>query len=291
MNDPLNKEPKPSANKEPSAIKEPETPKQPNPPSEWQLFLSAVMFYTRIPVAPHAEHSQDALNRSRKYFPSIGILIGVIAVISFTLANSLLANSISVLLSMIITILATGAFHEDGFADSCDGLGGGWNREQILTIMKDSRLGTYAAVGLISILALKFFTLLELSTKNSLLVFALIYICGHTLSRQIASSVVEHYTYVQDIDLSKVKPITDKQLGANDIRTSYAITLIPIGLLAFQTVWATIIAIAVCSASVVLFMRYCEKRIGGYTGDVLGASQQICEILFYLTMLSTVVKT
>ena len=94
---------------------------------ESDYFWAALMFYTRIPTPKSAKHSQQILNRSRKYFPVVGIIIGSIAVVAYCMANLVFGVPLSVALSMAATLLATGAFHEDGFADSCDGLGGGWN--------------------------------------------------------------------------------------------------------------------------------------------------------------------
>lgn len=251
---------------------------------EWPYLVSAVMFYTRIPVPANSEHSQEILNRSRKYFPAVGIIIGNIAVITFLLAHAVFGLAVSIAISMVATILATGAFHEDGFADSCDGLGGGWSTEQVLTIMKDSRVGTYATVGLISMLSLKFLVLLDIVTALSPTLFAMIYISGHTLSRQLSSSAIERYDYVQDIDQSKVKPITEQHLSSSDTRISLLLTAIPLLLLLTQAPLATLVAIVLAAVSAVFFMRYCERRIGGYTGDILGATQQISEVVFYLSM-------
>ena len=101
--------------------------------SEWHSFFAALMFYTRLPVPNNLPHSQEILNNSRKYFPLIGIIIGAIACVVFLVSQLIFPLSVSVALSMVATILATGAFHEDGFADSCDGLGGGWQSEQVST--------------------------------------------------------------------------------------------------------------------------------------------------------------
>ena len=122
---------------------------------EKSYFLCAVMFFTRIPVQLATPYSEFALNKSRKYFPFIGVIIGSIAAICIYLLQLFLPLSLAVILSTVITILATGAFHEDGFADTCDGFGGGWDKIQVLTIMKDSRIGSYGTVGLIMMLGLK----------------------------------------------------------------------------------------------------------------------------------------
>ena len=253
---------------------------------EWQYFLAAVMFYSRIPVPQGTEHSAEILNRSRKYFPAIGIIVGLFCAGVFALANLAYHPVPALVLSIIAGVLITGAFHEDGLADSCDGLGGGWSKEQVLTIMKDSRIGTYGSIGLILILLLKLTTLLQAVEQSTAVIFTLIYISGHTLSRQLSSSVIEKFNYAQDIDKSKVKPITDRRLSWPDRCISMGITALPLACLLLLRPLATMVAIIISACGVRLFMHYCEKRLGGYTGDILGACQQLAEVIFYLAVVA-----
>lgn len=253
--------------------------------SELELFRAALMFYTRLPVPNNTPHSPEALNKSRKYFPFIGIIVGAIAVSAYLTGQSLFSNGVSIALSMVATILATGAFHEDGFADSCDGLGGGWKTEQVLNIMKDSRVGTYATIGLISLLAVKFLALYELSTISiTALVFA--YITAHTLSRLASSLVIEQYDYVQDITQSKAKSMTQARLSSPDLHQTLIISAVPFTICLFAAFTPTIIATIACFTIAKLFACYTKKRLGGYTGDILGAIQQLSEVAFYLTFIA-----
>ena len=126
------------------------------------LFWTALMFYTRIPCPTHINHSEDNLNKATRFFPFIGWIVGVISFIAYYLFQLILPIEIAIIFSLIAGILTTGAFHEDGFADFFDGFGGGWTKDKILKIMKDSRVGTYGMVASILLLALKFFTLLYL---------------------------------------------------------------------------------------------------------------------------------
>lgn len=251
-------------------------------PSELDYFWAALMFYTRIPVPNNALHSQAILDKSRKYFPLIGLIIGAIAAATFLLANLVFEAGLSIALSMAASILATGAFHEDGFADSCDGFGGGWTHEQVLTIMKDSRVGTYATVGLILLLGVKFLALLEIANTAELSVFFMSCVAAHTLSRTLSSTMIDHFDYVQDIDKSKIKPITEQSLTPNDRFISTFITIVPIVLLALFAPAITLLACLTSGVTALSFMAYSRHRIGGYTGDALGASQQLSELAFYL---------
>ena len=252
---------------------------------EVQLLLTAVMFYTRLPVPKCLPFSQDRLNLSRKYFPAIGTIIGCISGLCYFVSVPVLGVSLAVLLSMCVSILATGAFHEDGFADSCDGLGGGWEKDSVLTIMKDSRIGTYGTVGLISILAVKAIALIEIAKLVPVSLFLLVYIAAHTWSRQLSSSAIEFFNYVQDIDQSKVKPITDRHLPFTAQVLSFltsALILISLIVIELQFLYAVLVAAFVA----IYFLRYSNKRIGGYTGDILGATQQLAEVSFYIAALA-----
>jgi len=250
--------------------------------NELDYFWAALMFYTRIPVPKHALHSQQVLNKSRKYFPLIGIIVGLIAASTYTVASFVFSAELSIALSLASGVLITGAFHEDGFADTCDGFGGGWTHDQVLGIMKDSRIGTYAGVGLLLLFGTKFLALIEIITYGKALLFFAIYVSGHTLSRAISSTMIDFFDYVQDIDKSKVKPITEDKLALTDVAVSMFITILPLIFLAALTPVIVILASLLSIAVGLAFMGYSRHRIGGYTGDVLGATQQLSELAFYL---------
>jgi adenosylcobinamide-GDP ribazoletransferase len=254
------------------------------PIRESDLFWSAIMFYTRIPAPKGTQHSQEILNRSRKYFPLIGIIIGLTLCSVYAFAHLFFSTTLSTLLAMTAAVLATGAFHEDGFADTCDGFGGGWTTEQALTIMKDSRVGTYATVGLFFLFTIKAFTLLQIVESLRFMTFVMCVISANTISRQLSSIAIEHFDYVQDIDKSKVKPITETLLNNTDKLHSYLLTAIPLTIMMLLSFWATIISASLATTCAYLFLQYSKNRIGGYTGDVLGATQQLSEITFLLSM-------
>ncbi len=251
---------------------------------EKDYFLAAIMFYTRLPVPKDSAYSETILNQSRKYFPAVGVIIGFIAAISILMLQALLPLSVAILLSIALTVIITGAFHEDGFADCCDAFGAGWNKTQILTIMKDSRVGSYAVVGIALLFSLKFMALYEIGKQSTILLF-LAYINGHAVSRFGASLSIELLEYVQDTDTSKIKPITSMRLPKKDLLFSmYFVLPSFLFLVILKPIYGlTIIPLCVCF---LIVNRYFKKRIGGYTGDCLGAMQQILELIFYLSVLS-----
>jgi adenosylcobinamide-GDP ribazoletransferase len=240
------------------------------------LFLIALGFLTRIPIPRTVEHSAENLNAAARYFPIVGLLIGVAAVLIYQVTLQLWPANLAILLSMIATIVLTGAFHEDGWADSCDGFGGGWDRDQILAIMKDSRLGTYGALGLSLMLALKFMALQTLHDA-ALIIPALL--LAHSWSRLLAISYLFNFSYTREAD-SKVKSLAT-QLTPNGLRIAIVSMLPLIFLISLKQVLWVIAALLIWRW---LFGRYIIKRIGGYTGDCLGAAQQVAELLIYLVL-------
>jgi len=242
-----------------------------------QLFLTAIMFYTRIPVPASLEYSPERLNRSTRYLPLVGWIVGGVGAAVFYGLAHLFPVGLSVFLSMLATILLTGAFHEDGFADFCDGFGGGYTREKIFTIMKDSRIGTYGSIGLIGMLGTKFLALQSMPAYS----IPLALVAGHAFSRLMPVVIIFTSWYAREDETSKSKPIGKK--GTNsDLILAILFALIPMALLPWK-----LAAIAVPSALVLtfLFKRYTERKLGGYTGDCLGALQQLVEVLFYLCLL------
>ena len=123
---------------------------------ELEYFFGALRFFTRLPVPAWVGHSPAALNHSARYFPLVGLVVGLLGALVFAFASFFLPKTLAVLLAMAATLLATGAFHEDGWADMVDGFGGGWTRERTLEIMKDSSIGSYGTIALALMLVGKF---------------------------------------------------------------------------------------------------------------------------------------
>ena len=244
---------------------------------ERELFLIALAFLTRIPIPATTPHSQENLNAAARYFPTIGLLVGAITAAVYVSAAALWPPSVAIALSMATSVLLTGAFHEDGFADSCDGFGGGWTPDRVLAIMKDSRLGTYGAIGLGLLLALKFFALQALAQPSTIVIALLI---GHCWSRLLAISYMLDLKYVRDNDSSKIKPIAT-QLSRNDFFLAAAVAVPLLLFISPLQVLAIALTLALWRW---WFGRYVVRRIGGYTGDCLGAAQQVAEVLIYLVL-------
>ena len=249
--------------------------------SEVNVFFTALMFYTRLPCPRWVDHSADMLNKSTLYFPLIGWIVGGFTVLVFWASIHLLPLSVSILLSMITGILVTGAFHEDGWADVCDGFGGGWTRERILTIMKDSVIGAYGVVGMVLMLLMKYVLLWETGAVVSVPEMILVMISAHSTSRLMPITTMYLNEYVRENEDSKAKPVA-KQLSISSLLVAMAFGLTP--LIFFQNLMIALLLLPMIGMTLYL-SYYFKKWIGGYTGDCLGAVQQVTEVVFYLSFM------
>lgn len=251
---------------------------------ELRLFFTALQFYTRLPIPRWVGFDARWLQHASRYFPAVGLIVSFVTIAVYGLASLFWPQSIAVLLSTAAGIYLTGAFHEDGFADACDGFGGGTTIEQVLEIMKDSRIGAYGAIGIGLMLALKCMTLASLPAP--VVVTALL--VGHPLSRLAAISLVWRMEYAKAN--GKAKPMA-QQMSNREFSIAALITLLPIAVMGVTGVmpWYGIAAgLLPAGCALWRLARLFKRRIGGYTGDCLGAVQQVTEVAFYLGVLAVI---
>jgi adenosylcobinamide-GDP ribazoletransferase len=244
---------------------------------ELETFFGALRFFTRIPVPAWVGHSAEGLNRSARYFPAIGIIVGALSACVFTLAASGWPTSIAVLLALGASAWITGAFHEDGLCDAADGLGGGYTRERAMEIMKDSRAGSYG------VLALTLVTLGRLVTLAALppVWIPAALVAGHTVSRFASTALIAALDYARD-DSGKAKPLATR-LGGAGLALAAAFALLAAAPLVYLAGWPQALLAAGFMVAVTIWLaRLFVRRLGGYTGDCLGATQQASELACYL---------
>lgn len=253
------------------------------------IFFTALMFYTQIPCPKNIDHNPDYLNKASRYFPLVGWIVGGISFVFYYIGAFLFTNEIAVILSIIAVILTTGAFHEDGFADVCDGFGGGWTKEKILLIMKDSAIGAYGAIGVVLLLLLKYNALstlmqsIDITYDYSLTTIFLLFISAHSISRLSAISIVFTHQYSREDASSKSKPIA-QNFTWKEVVGAFFFGLLPLVILSFFQ-WQLLLALIPVFIARFFLARYFQKWIDGYTGDCLGATQQVCEVIFYLSII------
>lgn len=248
---------------------------------ELAALLLAVQFLTRLPVRSPAVFSEARFAAATRYYPLVGAAIGGFAGGVFWLAHLVFPVSLAVVLSTAASLLATGAFHEDGFADACDGLGGGASRERALAIMRDSRLGTFGAAGLGLMLAVKVLALAAVPPG----IVPWLLVAGHAASRASAVLASARSVYVREAGAAG--PIADAirpgslafALATGAVATVCA--LAPAAGLA-----AVLAGFAGLAAGHLAMRAAYERKLGGYTGDCLGAVQQTSEAGMYLAVLA-----
>jgi adenosylcobinamide-GDP ribazoletransferase len=237
-----------------------------------KLFLLALSFYTRLPCPQNVDFKQ--LPQASVYLPAIGWLVGGISALSFYLADLLWPQTTAAIMALIAGIFITGAFHEDGFADVCDGFGGGYGKERILEIMKDPQVGSYGALGLVLLLSLKMSLLIELPSAN----VPLLLLAGHSISRLPPLLLMKRYTYARTENSKGGGAVFKPDI--KDLLFAAVPALLPLAWLSPLS-WLAIIPVLLVNWQL---GRYFYRHIGGYTGDCLGASQQVAETVFYLSI-------
>ena len=253
---------------------------------EIDIFFTALMFYTRIPCPSYINHDSEILNKATRYFSLVGWIVGVISFMTFYISSIFFDQSIAVILSLLSGVLITGAFHEDGLADVVDGFGGGWTKQKILEIMKDSRLGTYGVISIFFLFFIKYITLNSLFTNTeNWLHILLIFVSYHALARLTSINIVFTSQYSREDMNSKSKPVANN-FGIREIFGVYFFGILPLLCLIYLDFKFSFILIPL-SLLYYFSKRYFEKWIEGYTGDCLGAVEQLAEcicMLYYLAI-------
>lgn len=258
---------------------------------EARLILVAVQFLTRIPVPSFKHYDPQWLHQSSRHFPAVGLLVGLLCAGVFWLGSLLFTPLVAAVLSTAFGIKLTGAFHEDGLADSCDGLGGGLTRERTLTIMKDSRLGTYGVLGLVSALLLK----ISLLASMPLTMAVIALILGHTASRLLCIILLSLLPYGGEIEHAKAKPMAQQLTPIQGLLSSgwLILAIILVALIFPNTMqqigmgqWLLAMILALIATD--YMRRLLRRRLDGYTGDGLGATQQLSEIAIYIGLAASI---
>ncbi|GGC68389.1 adenosylcobinamide-GDP ribazoletransferase [Marinobacter halophilus] len=242
---------------------------------EWQAFWLSVGFLTRIPMLVRIDYSQRLMNQSSLYFPLVGLLLGAFYALTYGLLALAFSSVVAIILVVILHLFVTGAFHEDGLADSIDALGGGYTVEKRLAIMKDSRIGTYGAAALTMALLLKVTLLAEADTIWLALLVA------PSISRLTPLLLMATLNYVTDASNSKSKPVADG-FSRQRLLVAVGFTLMVAAAMSF---WHPLLFAGALSAVILTAFcwgAYLRQQLGGYTGDALGASVILSELVLLL---------
>lgn len=247
-----------------------------------RLFFIALQFFTRIPIPRWVGFEAAWLHHASRYFPAVGWVVALVTAAVYALASLLWPLAVAVVLSTVAGIWLTGAFHEDGFADVCDGFGGGMTAERVLEIMKDSRVGAYGAIGIVLMLVFK----ITLLTSLPLPYVVPAMLIAHPLSRFASCSLIWRLDYAR-LE-GKAKPLAQHMSTAEWLIAMFTVALPVVAML-----WLGVIPLPNFLLGCIFLIlaswwlaRLFVRRIGGYTGDCLGAVQQLSEVAFYLGLLA-----
>ena len=239
-----------------------------------KLFLSAVAFLTRLPVAPAMQADPEGLSSSAVFFPLVGLLVSVVPVVMNRLFSKIVAYDVVIVLVLVFLVAVTGGLHEDALADAADGFGGGWGKDQILNIMRDSRVGSFGALAIALGLLARFVFLSNIPPPR----FDCYLVAGQVTCRWTA------------LPLAFFLPPAREQSGQGarvagkitifTLTTGTLLTVAIVGMaLGVKALWVMLAAVMITVAS----GAYYRQRIGGVTGDCLGATIQITEVAVYFT--------
>lgn len=248
-------------------------------------FCICLMFFTRLPALMQLKE-HVSLSRSVHMYPTVGLVVGAIAAVFTTVGTwANLPPLVTAIIAITAMTMATGALHEDGLADTADGFGGGNDKQRKLAIMKDSRIGTYGVLALVFSQILRLILLSEIIQIDLMgAVFSLI---GASMISRAGSMLLWAGLPPARIDgLSQGAGQPDK-IALGFALTTTGIFMLPI------LYWGTgplalVMAILATSSAVILMIRICKHQISGQTGDTIGATQQICELVFMTFLLISI---
>ncbi len=236
-------------------------------------FFIAIQFLTRLPVARTLNSSETDIGKAAAFFPLVGVIVGGGAALVFLGLERILPLPASLFCAIVFAAFITNGFHEDGLADSFDGFGGGWTKDRVLEIMRDSRIGTYGTLALIFVILGKvnFLSVLPQGQIWRWLIVA------HTASRWTILPLCAWLPYARAEGQGK---LVAKQVGIVEIMTGTFTLLLVFILLPWQ---AALAAFLVTTLVTLLSGLYFRARLQGITGDCLGAANQLTEVGLYLT--------
>ena len=245
-------------------------------------FVAAVSFLTRLPAGRWVAVSTEDVGKSSRWFPLIGVLLGAVYVLAWRALSIIFPATIVALFIVVIEALLTGALHLDGLADMADGFGGGRTREDVLRIMRDHTIGAYGAISLILVVGLKVVSIVALSERQRVTAYLLI---APVLSRWSTVILNNALPYARR-SVSEGAPASGS-VNAFVGRTELAVATVTALLISSAVIQWSVIPCSVVVLGVSAVTGFvCWRRIGGVTGDTLGANTECCEVAVLLVGLA-----
>lgn len=241
--------------------------------------LATLTFFTRLPLWRIAEVPRHHYERVVPMWPVAGWVTGGLMALVFWTMSLVLPTGVAIVVALVARVLLTGGLHEDGFADFCDGFGGGTNRSRTLEIMKDSHIGTYGVLGLLLYFLLLFVVLDSMPAD----LLPWLFLCADTFGKWVSSNIIRVLPYARAEADAKNKLVYGSVSGKETVVSVMAgltplLLLVLAGLVPLQ--WLGAMVLPLVAFVVMMFMM--KRRIQGYTGDCCGALFVVCELAFCL---------
>ncbi|MDD7794989.1 adenosylcobinamide-GDP ribazoletransferase [Clostridium sp. 'White wine YQ'] len=236
-------------------------------------FILILQFMTRIPININLKVERENFQKGVAFFPLVGLIVGAFEASIFYISSRIVPFNTSIFVTVISHVVITGAIHIDGLGDTIDGIFSGRSKEKILEIMKDSRVGTFGALGIIFLIAGKIITL---SSINSIEIYKGI-ILAPIISRTLITLLMYKRKYAREKE-----GMGDLFIGVLEKKNFIIALLTGIMLISIIGRIQGVVLLSICFFFTILFRNYIEKRIGGITGDILGASVELNELLVFL---------
>ena len=235
-----------------------------------KYFILMIQFFTTIPLKTSIEIKEEDFSKGLPYFPLVGLIIGLFNYIIFHISTFINIEFLSVVFWILANIIITGGLHLDGLADTCDGLLSSRNKEKMLEIMKDSRIGTNGVLAIIMDLLIKLGLMISLPANLRPLAIISSVVLGKTI--MLVLIYTTPYGRKNGIGglfykgISKISVAIGSMIGVIIIIAIHSLKIIPILLL--------------CIVPIAFYRKFVINKIDGITGDTLGAANELAEILF-----------
>lgn len=237
--------------------------------------VASMMFFTRLPLWRVCSVPNEYFKRVVELWPLVGWITGAVMAMIFWLCSLIFPIPLSIIIALLSRLLLTGALHEDGLADFCDGFGAGGTREHILSIMKDSHIGTYGVLGLI----FYYLIIWNCMVAVSVAILPFVMIAADAWSKCCAAQIINFLPYCRTSEQAKNKTIYQRMgIGATILCIIFG--AIPLLLIPVNYYFGCIASVLTSFLLIILM----KQKIGGYTGDCCGASFLLSELAFYLTI-------
>lgn len=240
--------------------------------------FAAMTLFTRLPLWRITDIPQRYYSEAVVYWPLVGWLTGAFTAAMMYLCSFIMPWQMAVTAGLAAKLILTGALHEDGLADFCDAFGCGGGKERILSIMKDSHIGTYGVLSLIMYYALMIMTL---SSTDYVLAVLAVAACD-PFAKMCAGQITNFLPYARPEGAKN--RITYARMSLWQILLQLFFGIIPIAAFIYLTVPAMSLSLIAPVLSVTLLILYLREKIGGYTGDCCGAAYLICELVMLMSI-------